>query len=54
MISDEDLEFVEPGSGVEISIEVLVKGEDARRLARIASERGQLPGELVAELIRNA
>ena len=31
-------------------IEVLVEGEDARRLAGIASERGQRPGEVVAEL----
>jgi hypothetical protein len=53
-ISDEDLEFVEAGSGLEISIEVLVEGEDARRLTRIASERGQKPGEVVAELVRNA
>ncbi len=53
-IAEEDLEFVEAGSGVAISIEVLVEGEDARRLARIASERGQRPGEVVAELVRNA
>jgi len=53
-ISDADLEFVEAGSGVPISIEVLVEGEDARRLTRIASERGKRPGEVVAELVRNA
>lgn len=53
-ISNADLEFVEAGSGLEISIEVLVEGEDAKRLSRIASERGQLPGEVVAELVRNA
>ena len=53
-ISDEDLEFVEAGSGLAISIEVLVEGEDARRLARIASERGQRPGEVVADLLRSA
>ena len=53
-ISKEDLEFVEAGSGLAISIEVLVEGEDAKRLARIASERGQRPGEVVAELVRNA
>lgn len=54
VIADEDLEFVEPGSGVAISIEVLVEGEDAKRLAQIASERGQRPGEVVAELVRKA
>jgi hypothetical protein len=53
-ISEEDLEFVEAGSGLAISIEVLVEGEDARRLARIASERGQQPGEVVADLVRSA
>jgi hypothetical protein len=53
-ISDEDLEFVEAGSGVEISIEVIVEGEDAKRLTRIATERGQRPGEVVAELLRSA
>ena len=53
-ISEEDLEFVEAGSGLAISIEVLVEGEDARRLARIASERGQRPGEVVADLLRSA
>lgn len=53
-ISDEDLEFVEAGSDLAISIEVLVEGEDAKRLARIASERGQRPGEVVADLVRSA
>jgi hypothetical protein len=53
-ISEEDLEFVEAGSGLAISIEVLVEGEDARRLAKIASERGQRPGEVVADLLRSA
>jgi hypothetical protein len=53
-IAKEDLEFVEAGSGLEISIEVLVEGEDAKRLTRIASERGQKSGEVVAGLVRNA
>jgi hypothetical protein len=53
-IAEADLEFVQAGSGLEISIEVLLKGEDARHLRRIAAERGQLPGEVIAELIRNA
>jgi hypothetical protein len=53
-ISEEDLEFVDAGSGIEISIEVLVEGDDARRLTRIAAKRGQKPGEVVAELVRNA
>jgi hypothetical protein len=53
-ISDQDLEFVEAGSGLAISIEVLVEGEDAKRLTRIATERGQRPGEVVSELLRSA
>jgi hypothetical protein len=53
-ISDADLEFVEAGSGLKISIEVLVEGDDAKRLTRIASERGKRPGEVVAELVRTA
>jgi hypothetical protein len=53
-ISDVDLEFVEAGSGLKISIEVLVEGDDAKRLTRIASERGKRPGEVVAELVRTA
>ncbi len=53
-ISDADLEFVEAGSGGRLSIELLVEGEDARRLSRIATERGQRPGEVVAELLRSA
>jgi hypothetical protein len=53
-IPDADLEFVEAGSGGKLSIEVLVEGEDARRLTRIATERGQRPGEVVAELLRSA
>ena len=52
-IADEDLEFVEGGSDLAISIEVLVEGEDARRLVKIASERGQRPGEVVADLVRS-
>jgi hypothetical protein len=53
-ISDADLEFVEAGSGGRLSIELLVEGEDARRLSRIAPERGQRPGEVIAELLRSA
>ena len=53
-ISDADLEFVEAGSGLRISVQVLVEGDDAKRLTRIASEQGKRPGEVVAERVRNA
>jgi hypothetical protein len=37
-----------------LSILVSVEGEDARRLERIADERGQQLDEVVSELLRNA
>jgi hypothetical protein len=37
-----------------LSILVSVEGDDARRLERIANERGQRPDEVVAELLRTA
>jgi hypothetical protein len=37
-----------------LSILVSVEGDDAKRLERIASERGQQPGEVVSELLRSA
>jgi hypothetical protein len=43
-----------PERATSISIEVLVEGEYAKRLSPIARERGQPPGEVVAELVRNA
>jgi hypothetical protein len=33
---------------------VRVSGEDADRLDELAAKRGQRPGEVVAELVRNA
>jgi hypothetical protein len=37
-----------------LSILVSVEGEDAKRLERIATERGQQPGEVVSQLLRSA
>jgi hypothetical protein len=37
-----------------LSILVSVEGDDAKRLERIANERGQQPGEVVSELLRSA
>ena len=37
-----------------LSILVSVEGDDAKRLERIATERGQQPGEVVAQLLRSA
>jgi len=41
-------------SGTRVTIVVSVEGEDAKRLVRIASARGQRPGEVVSALLRNA
>jgi hypothetical protein len=37
-----------------LTILVSVEGDDAKRLDRIASERGQQPGEVVSQLLRSA
>jgi hypothetical protein len=37
-----------------LSILVSVEGDDAKRLERIATERGQQPGEVVPQLLRSA
>ena len=44
----------EGNSNATLSILVNVEGDDAKRLERIASERGQQPGEIVSELLRSA
>ena len=36
-----------------LSILVSVEEDDAKRLERIANERGQQPGEVAAELLRS-
>jgi hypothetical protein len=45
---------IEAGSGGKVTIVVSVEGEDAQRLERIATERGQGIDQVVAELVRNA
>ena len=37
-----------------VRVVVSVEGEDAERLQRIAAARGESPGELIAELLRDA
>jgi hypothetical protein len=48
------VQAVEAGSGGKVTIVVSVEGEDARRLERIATERGQAVHQVVADLVRNA
>jgi hypothetical protein len=52
-----DASMVERQAGnpnARLRVLVNVEGEDAARLARIAEARGQTPGEVVAELLRDA
>ncbi len=53
-VDPRDVQVVETGSGGKVTIVVSVEGEDAKRLARIASERGQPVDEVVADLVRQA
>ena len=50
----QDVRIVESGSGGRVTIVVSVEGEDAKRLERIAAERGQRVDEVVADLVREA
>jgi len=47
-------QVVEAGSGGKVTIVVSVEGEDAKRLQRIANERGQHVDQVVADLVRQA
>lgn len=48
------IEMHESNPDARLSILVSVEGDDAKRLERIADERGQQPGEVVSELLRSA
>jgi hypothetical protein len=52
-----DPRYIEAHKGsadAKLRILVSVEGEDAKRLERIAEARGQKPGDVVAELLRDA
>lgn len=59
---DAELDRAKPGQveihdgnrNARLTILVSVEGDDARRLERIATERGQQPGEVVSQLLRSA
>jgi len=53
-IDPRDVQVVEAGSGGKVTIVVGIEGDDAVRLEKLATKRGQKPGEVVAELIRKA
>lgn len=48
------VEVHEGRADAKLRILVSVEGEDARRLERIAEARGKKPGDVVAELLRDA
>jgi hypothetical protein len=47
-----DIEFHEGRSGAKVTLVVNVQGEDATRLQRIATERGQRIDEVISDLVR--
>ena len=49
-----DVQVVEAGSGAKVTIVVNVEGDDAKRLERIATERGQPMDEVISSLLRAA
>lgn len=52
-----DPRYVEQHEGdpdAKLRVFVSVEGEDAKRLERIAQARGKKPGDVVAELLRDA
>jgi hypothetical protein len=53
-VDPRDVQVVEAGSGGKVTIVVSVEGEDAKRLDRIATERGQPVEQVVADLVRQA
>lgn len=53
-VDPREVQVVEAGSGGKVTIVVGIEGDDAVRLEKLATKRGQKPGEVVAELIRKA
>ena len=56
-LADIDPRFVEVHAGnpdAKLSLLISVEGEDVARLERIAQARGKTPGDVVAELVRDA
>lgn len=53
-IDPRDVQVVEAGSDAKVRIVVIVEGDDAKRLERIATERHQDVNQVVADLVRKA
>lgn len=54
LLRPDQIEIHEGNPDAKLSILISVEGDDAKRLERIATERGQQPGEVVAQLLRSA
>jgi hypothetical protein len=54
MLRPNDVEVYEGNPSARLTVLVGVKGEDAERLKRIATERGQRVDEVVTDLLRDA
>lgn len=52
--SPDQIEMHAGNPDAKLSILISVEGDDAKRLERIANERGRQPGEVVSELLRSA
>jgi hypothetical protein len=54
LLDDSAFEYHEGEPSATLNLVVVVEGEDASRLARIAEARGQKPSEVLAVLLRDA
>lgn len=54
LLDDSAFEFHEGDPSAGTQLMVVVEGEDASRLARIAAARGQQPSQVLAELLQDA
>lgn len=50
----EDIQVVEASKDRELVVQFTLRGDDAQSLERMARERGEEPGEVMASLIRSA
>jgi hypothetical protein len=48
------VQIVKAGSGTRVRIVLDVDGEDAERLERIATQRGEAAGKVISDLLRDA
>ena len=54
LLGDDAFEYHEGDPAATLKLMVLVEGDDASRLARLAEARQQKPSQVLAELLRNA